>query len=136
MKLDLSKSIDRERFNQYATKLHTDESKVELKKIHPPKSVRQNAYAHVVLCLFAIEFGYSLLEAKTVIKRALNFHYLKNGMAFLKSMADMDTFEVTRMIDYAREVAGQNGCYIPTSEEYLANQFAIDSEIDKNKNFL
>lgn len=136
MKLDLSIPTDVNRYQTYGRKLLQDGAKVEIKKINKPKSVSQNAYAHVVFCLFGIEYGYTLQETKTEIKRALGFFYEKNGAKFLKSVADMDTVEVGQMIDYARDVAGQNGCYIPSPEEYLTNKFSIDKEIDSHAKYL
>ena len=136
MKLDLSKQIDlnkaKTRFEQLAEK----GSKIELKEIRPTRSLPQNAYLHVCLSLYGIHFGYTLNEAKTDLKRNYGLVYEKEGKKYLRSTANLDSKDLTEFIEYIRDVAGQNGCYIPTSEEYLQNKFSIDKEIEQNKNYL
>ena len=53
------------------------------------------------------------------------------------SSADLDSFIMTQFIDYIRTKAAKElNTYIPTSEEYLLNHFAIDKEINRNKEYL
>ena len=120
------------RFEQLAEK----GAKIELKEIRPTRSLPQNAYLHVCLSLYGIHFGYTLNEAKTDLKRNYGLVYEKSGKKYLRSTSNLDSKELTEFIEYIRDVAGQNGCYIPTSEEYLQNKFSIDKEIEQNKNYL
>ena len=136
MKLDLSKQSELNKAMDRFSNLAEKGAKIELKEIRPTRSLPQNAYLHVCLSLYGIHFGYTLNEAKTDLKRNYGLVYEKNGKKYLKSTSTMDSKELTEFIEYIRDVAGANGCYIPTSEEYLLNRFAIDREIEQNKNYL
>lgn len=136
MKLDLSKQIDLNKAKTRFEQLVEKGSKIELKEIRPTRSLPQNSYLHVCLSLYGIHFGYTLNESKTDLKRNYGLVYEKGGKKYLRSTANLDSKELTQFIEYIRDVAGQNGCYIPTSEEYLQNKFAIDREIEQNKNYL
>jgi hypothetical protein len=79
----------------------------------------------------ALELGYSLHEVKTLLKREYGegMFYTKNGQKFLKSTSDLDSLEMTHFIDWLRAFSmDQFGCYIPTSEEYLENQFQLQKQ--------
>lgn len=137
MKLDLSKDIDIKKFKTYSEKLLEKKSKVELTELREKRTLQQNSYLHVCISLFAIEFGYTLDEAKTLLKRECPFmRYEKNGILFLKRTRDFDTKELTDFIDWIREYSGLNGCYIPKPDEYLSNRFEIEKEIEKHNRFL
>lgn len=136
MKYDLSNSLDKQKAIT-AFKNHLEKgNKVELKKINPIRSLSQNNYLYACLNLAAIHFGYTTEEMKTVFKRDAKMFYEKNGEQFLLSTAELKTDEMTGFIDYIRTKCGKDGCYIPTSEEYLTNKFSIDREIEQHKEFL
>ena len=62
--------------------------------------------------------------------------YNKNGNVYLKSTAKLTSKELTDFIEWIRNYSSINGCYIPTSEEYLTNKFEIDRDINQNKQYL
>ena len=137
MILDTSNSLDRNKAETYFNTLLSNNKKIELKEIKNKRTITQNKYLHVCITLFAIEFGYTLDEAKTHLKRNCEFmRYTKKKEVYLKRTRDMDTKELTTFIDWLRNHASINGCYIPTSEEYKEQKFNIDREIDKFKNYL
>ena len=68
MKLDLQNPLDLQKFKTYANKLVNEKAKVELKKVSVKRSISLNSYLHVVITLFAIEYGYTLEEAKTLMQ--------------------------------------------------------------------
>lgn len=136
MKYNLKQQIDLNKAKTRFEQLVEKGAKIELKEIRPTRSLPQNAYLHVCLSLYGIHFGYTLNEAKTDLKRNYGLVYEKEGKKYLRSTANLDSKELTEFIEYIRDVAGANGCYIPTSEEYLQNKFAIDREIEQNKNYL
>jgi hypothetical protein len=137
MKLDLNKPFDLNKFKAYCDKLILKRSKVELKELRDNRTVKQNSYLHVIISLYAIEFGYTLTEAKTYLKRECKqLTYEKNNVKFLRSTADLNSKEMTDFIDWIRNHSSVNGCYLPTSEEYLTNRFEIDKDIDKHKEYL
>lgn len=137
MKLNLSNTYDKERAKTRLKVLIDKGAKIELTEIKGKRTIRQNSYLHVCISLFAIEYGYNLDEAKTLLKRQCEFmKYSKNGQLFLKRTREMDTKELTEFIEWIRNYSSQQGLYLPTSEEYLLHRFEIDKEIEQNKNYL
>ncbi len=136
MKYDLNNPVDLARFETKVLSLKLNKKKIELKEIRQNRTIKQNSYLHVVLSLYGIYSGYTLEEAKTLFKRLAGLIYEKDGNKFLKSTSDMDTKELTDFIEFIRSKASIEGCYIPTSEEYLEHQFNIDKEINNHKNYL
>jgi len=136
MIFDLSKPIDIKKFKLKVESFIESEYIVDLKIKRLKRSLRHNAYLHVCITLFAIEFGYSLNEAKTLLKREGNLIYHKNGKSFLKQTRSMDSKELTDFIEWIRNYSGKNGIYIPTSKEYLQHQIEIDKTINQYKNQL
>lgn len=137
MLLDLSKPYDQEKAKIYFKKLILSNSKIELRKIQGIRSLDVNAYLHVCISLYAVEFGYSLNEAKTDLKRMCHFMvYKKNGKKYLRETSKMTNKELSEFIEWIRNLSAKNGLYIPTAEEYKNNKFNIDKEINKFKNYL
>jgi hypothetical protein len=142
MKYDLTNSIDANSAQLYLNKLIEEGAKIELKKIRGKRTLKQNSYFHVVITIFAMELGYTIEEAKTMLKRMYSnsepsMVYQKKGYKFLRSTTTMDTKELTNFIEWIRNYAAIDaGIYIPTSEEYLINQYNIDKQIEQNKQYL
>jgi len=134
MKLDLSLEFDQNKFKTYSEKLISDGSKCELKVIRHKRSIPQNAYFHVVVSCFCVETGYTIQEAKTLLKRQFGrfMIYEKEGTRFLISTVELDTLQMTEFIEWIRNVACFEtlGLYVPTSEEYIENQFIINQQIN------
>lgn len=137
MKYDLSNREEQVRAFEYFNKLAEKQHKVEIKRLLPARSGNQNSYVHVLFTLYGIEFGYTIEESKTMIKR--NCHlmvYEKNGEKFLKSTAALDTKEMTDFIEWFRNFSSQHDCYLPSPNEYRQEQWYFDNEIDKHKQYL
>ena len=138
MKYDLTIAKDRHDFINRTSVLIHEGVKVELTKTRAKRSIKANAYLHVVFTLWAINYGDTLDEAKTDLKRDYGLTYIKpNGKKYLGKTSKMNTKELTTFIDWIRNRASKKGgFYIPTSEEYLINQFNIDKEIQQHKEYL
>lgn len=137
MKLDLTSPFDINKANTYFNKLMEQGKQIELKEVRKVRTIKQNAYLHVCITLFAIEFGWRLDHAKTHIKRNCPFMLEQvKGETFLRRTRDMNTKELTDFIDWIRTYSGQLGCYLPDPTEYLAQKFEIDKEIDRHKEYL
>lgn len=137
MKLDLSNPLDQNKSITYLTKLIEGGKQVELKEIRKSRTIKQNSYLHVIITLYAIHFGSTLEEAKTDLKRECSFmRYENNGNVYLKSTAKLNTKKLTDFIEWLRNYSAMNGCYLPTSEEYLEQKFNIDRDIEYNKQYL
>ena len=141
MKYDLIKSYDQQKVREYLAKLIESESKCELKKIHPKRSLSQNSYLHVLFTLWGQEFGYTIDEAKHTIKCAIGYTYNKdleslNGVIdnpdFYTKTSEMDSKELTLFIDKIRDwSADACGLYLPSPAEYIEEQIYFDNEIEK-----
>ena len=122
---------------EYFNKLCEGKTPFELRKPRKKKSIQNNAYLHVCITLYAIEYGYTLEEAKTLLKRNCSFMvYEKNGDLFLKRVRDLDNKECADFTTWIRNQASKQGLYLPTPEEYILHQFEIDKQISSNKEYL
>ena len=131
MKLNLSKSDEANKAEVYFAKLLSDGSKIELKKISPPRTIKMNSYVHVLFQLWGNHFGYSLDEAKQIVKRSLSYYYQKNNTLFLRKTSEMNSRDLSEFIDRFRNWSASEGCYLPTSEEYLLRHFDYSQEIER-----
>lgn len=137
MILDLSNTIDLNKFNAYQAKLISKAARVELKELRPPRTLNQNNYLHVVLSIWALEYGYTLAEAKVLLKQLFGIKYThESGHEFAKSTADYTTAELSAFIDRIRNTAAADGCYIPDAEEYLINHYKITHQINLKQQYL
>jgi hypothetical protein len=133
---------DTEKFKAAFEKLTEYVGRVELKKLHPKRSLNQNNYLHLILSMFAMNFGYTLEEAKQLYK-AVNedvYCYIitkpdKSTLLVLRSSAELDTKEMTDSIEKFRNYSAEAGCYLPApnEQEYLDH---IANEIEKHKTWL
>lgn len=93
---------------------------VELKEYRQNRSLDQNGYFHKIVSIWADDIGYTIEEAKTVIKRELGYYYEKNGQKFLESTATMDTKRMAELTDKFRTWSSSEfGIYLPEPDEYL-----------------
>lgn len=137
MRFDLDTANDRCRYELYTAQLLEERGQVEVTRKHRKRTLSQNAYYHVCISLYAIEFGLTIYEAKTDLKRACPFMvYEKHGNKYLRPSRDLDKKEMMDYIEWIRTYAGQHGCYIPTAEEYLEGQIEIDRQINAAKHYL
>ena len=137
MILGLSNTIDLNKFTAYQAKLIAKAAKVELKELRPPRTLNQNNYLHVVLSIWALEYGYTLEEAKHLLKAMFGLKYThESGHEFAKSTAQYTTAELSTFIDKIRNTAAKDGCYIPDAEEYLINHYKIHNELNNKTQYL
>jgi N-formylglutamate amidohydrolase len=107
---------------------------VEVKQYRAGRSLRQNAYLHLLIGYFGQHFGYTLEEAKQIYKEINRgiYVYEKKGRTFWRSSAELDTAEMTQTIDQFREKSKENGCPLPaaTDQGWLRE---IENEIERSK---
>ena len=131
MILNLHKDDHRKRAEVYFAKLIEQCAKIELKKIPQKRSLSQNAYLHVLFALWGSEYGYTIEEAKIVVKRLLNYTYEKNGQMFLVHTSEMNTKELTEFIDRYRNFSANEGLYLPSADEIGDNYADYAFDIDR-----
>lgn len=71
-------------------------------------------------------------EAKEIFSQLMPemLRYERNGFDFRRSTSTLNTQEMNLLIEKIRSVCSEElGVYVPNSEEYLINKFAIDKEV-------
>lgn len=136
MKYDFKKSYDQQKALEYLSKLIESESKCEVKKIHPKRTISANNYLHVLLSIWGNHHGYTLDEAKDLIKYKLGYSYIKeteiNGVliksAHYAKTSEMDSAELAEFTDKFRTWS-QATCnyYLCSPSEYLLEQIYFDN---------
>lgn len=91
---------------------------VTIRRYRPPKSSGQNRYLHgVVIKLLAEHCGYDPEEMRDALKwRFLRTHE-GGDLPAVRSVADLDTAEMTEFIEQIRRLAAELGCVIPDPGE-------------------
>ena len=133
---DLSKDIDKERATAKFNFILKNGNKIDIKQVRNKRTIKQNAYLHVLFTLFGIEIGLTIDESKTYIKRELKFFYEKQDMIFLKKTSNCNTKELTNFIERFRNFASKQGIYLPTADEYKYNYQYFDNLIYENRNYI
>ena len=142
---NLNNEYEAPKFKEKAERLLQEGAMVELKKIHPKRSLAQNSYLHLLLGFFGSEYGLSIEEVKLdIFKRTCNpelfkrAHSNKKGIRveFLRSTAELTTAEMTTAIERFRNWSGAvAGIYLPSANE---QEFLIHCKqvIEENKEFI
>lgn len=135
---DLSKPLDREKFKMRVNHLYSKGVQVELiEKVR--RSLSQNAYLHVILGGFALQYGESPEYCKTQFFKVLvNPHLFvvdkddkfRGRIKVCRSSADLTTEEMTEAIERFRNWASKEvGIYLPAPHEHeLLIQMAIETQ--------
>lgn len=141
MKYNLNNLVDKEKFKIRCNKLFEDGEYVELRKINQNRSIPQNSYLHLLLGLFALEYGDTIDYVKEeIFKKQVNkeifegeFTNRKTGEIRIgwRSTAALDTAEMTLAIDRFRDwSAKEAGIYLPTPNE---RDFLKEAEIQMER---
>jgi len=143
MKYNLSTELDKNQAISKFKKLLKEGKRIELKEIKPRRSLSANAYYHICVSLFAIEFGWTISEAKDELKKLCPFmRYEKESkktgqtIVFYKQTSMMDSKQMAEYIEWIRNYSNMQGCYIPTPEEYYQGRERIDNTIEIHKQYL
>lgn len=118
---------------------------IELKRILPKRTNLQNAYLHLILGWFAIEFGETMDYVKVeFFKKICNPELFlidrinpKTGeiRKDLRSSADLDTKELTTAIERFRNWSSNEGIYLPEpNEDKFLKQ--IECEMERYREYL
>ncbi len=141
MKFNLKNPIDQQKFKARSNQLFKDGAFVELKKINQDRSLSQNAYLHLILGFFSIEYGDTIdyikeeIFKKTVNKAIFETEFVnrKTGeiRKGIRSSSALDSREMTEAIERFRDYASREaGIYLPTPDE---KEFLKQCEIDMNR---
>jgi len=133
---DTSKSFELQKFDAKCEAIKKKKGLADLKDPVVKRSISQNSYVHVLFTLYGIEFGLTIKEAKTLVKRSCEFmKYTKDGNTYLKSTASLSVDEMVEFVDWFRNWSAKEGCYLPSSEEYIEEQTYFQQQINNNKKY-
>lgn len=147
MKYDLTQQSEieraRERFNSLVNK---GKGILEITLVSEKRTLKQNAYLHVILSLFACQYGESEEYVKQqYFKRIVNPRIFishkwdklqQRAVAYLRSTSELSKDELQEAIERFRNWSSMNaGIYLPSSEEHRLLQLA-QIEIERNKTYL
>ena len=142
---NLNNEYEAPKFKEKVERLLQEGATVELKKIHPKRSLAQNSYLHLLLGFFGSEYGLSVEEVKLdIFKRTCNAELFKRShdnkkgvrVEFLRSTAELTTAEMTTAIERFRNWSvAVAGIYLPSANE---QEFLIHCKqvIEENKEFI
>ena len=141
MKFNLNNEIDKQKFKNRSNELLDSGEFVELRKINQNRSLSQNAYLHLILGFFSIEYGDAIDYVKEeIFKKTANkdifeteFVNRKTGAIRkgLRSTKALDSGEMTEAIDRFRDYSSKEaGIYLPSTDE---KEFLKQCEIDMHR---
>ena len=135
MYYDLSNPIEVKTAESRFAFLVAKQKGINLTEKRRKRTFRQNRYYYLLLGFFSMETGYSLEESKQLCKRESKeiFVYTKKDVKFVRSSADLNTKEMSIVIERFRNYAGSNGIYLPEANEVdFLNH--IESNLEKYEN--
>lgn len=144
MKYNLNNPIDQEKFKKRCNELYEQKKMVELRVINQNRTLPQNAYLHVLLGKFAMDYGETIEFVKQeFFKKAANkdlfYRRFQNRITLeerddWRSTAALDKDEMTLAINRFRDWSiKEANIYLPSSDEreFLA-QVQIDMQRQQN----
>lgn len=113
---------------------------VEIKRKQKTRSLNQNAFFHLLLGYFGLQYGYTMNESLTIeeakvkIKRQFSdiFVYFKNDEPYIKSSADLTVEEMNIVIDRLYRLATDMGVTLPLVDN-AETRALMSNEIEKNR---
>lgn len=118
----------------YLAKLSATEQLVEIKRISPNRTLRQNAYLHLIITAFGNNFGYTPDEAKMLYKYINKeiYKYKRHGLPFWRSSADLTKEEMAQSIDRFRAKSAEMGYDLPEADQ-LAWIRQLQNEVERTR---
>ncbi len=125
MKFISSDPVDRDRLMAQVKRLCEKGAIIEIKEVRPLRTLSQNAYLHMLLQIFAAEYGCSVEEAKVDYYKRLCNHDLyevrvrnRQGQSVrtLRSSRDLTTDQMALSIDRFKAWAKAGGITLPDAD--------------------
>lgn len=138
MRYDLSNNDEAKEAQTHLASLIALDKQCEIKTVGKRRSLKANAYLHLLLGICGSEWGYSLAEMKTIYKRdicANIYVYYKNDNAFIKSSADLNDKEMSDSIEQLKKYSAEQGLTLPESHEEEKLRY-YENQIQKNERYL
>lgn len=137
MKFNLDNITESTEAFEYLNELNGKHALIELKKISPTRTLKQNAYLHLIIAAFGNHFGYTAEEAKLVYKDISPhiYYYTKKDRRFIRSSADLNKDEMAETIDRFRQASAKQGYDLPLAidQDWLRR---LHNEVERSSFFL
>lgn len=138
--------IDHNRAREKLNQLIKDGKDFQLTEKRFKRTIKQNAYLHLIISYFALETGYTTQEVKQeIFKKIVNPNTFYDGqkekihsviLDQWRSTADLNTEELTLCIDRFRDYsANEANIYLPQPSD-LNHLREIEIELENNKTYL
>ena len=138
-----SNRIEKEQAQTRFEYLLKNEKTIEVTEKRKTRSVSQNAYLHLILSAFGLEFGYTMDEVKQYFfKELINPEIFNDGekhglitVQSWRSTAGLNTKEMTTAIDRFLNYSAEHGFALPDPKDLSwINQ--LSNEVQNNKQYL
>jgi len=145
MIFNLANPYEVAKYDALINRLRMKQAVVEVKEKKKGRTLRQNAYLHVLISYFACEYGCSVEEAKLIyykqtcnkdlyVRKKLN--KFGREVEYTRSSRELDTGEMTTSIERFRHWSSAiASIYLPSPQEhdYLIRCMQV---IEENKEFI
>lgn len=138
MRYDLSDNQQAKEASDFLAASMMRDKIVEIKIVRQRRSLKANAYLHLLLQIFGSEFGYSLAEAKTIYKRDVApgiFVYYKNDQPFIRSSADLTSKEIADSIEQLKKYSAENGLVLPEPNDEEKLRY-YERQVERSSKYL
>ena len=133
---DLKKELEVERLYSEINEAIEKGWTVKWEKVRQPRSIQQNKYYWALLTIYGIETGNTPDEMHADLKREYGMFYRKNGKAYLKSTATLNTKEFTTFIEWIKNHAGRNGVHLPSADYLKQNWQRYEQYVAEHKQYI
>lgn len=134
---------DKDKFIKRVKALLLNPCTVELTKKQPIRTLKQNAYLHLLFNFFSMETGYDPEYVKINFYKAeanpeiyeIEVEGKLGKVKALRSSADLDTAEMTKSIERFRNWSGAKGIPLPApTDEAWLEWIRVESDRQYHKN--
>lgn len=115
MRYHLKSQTELDAAAEYLATLAGREATVDIKRVIKKRSLNQNSYFHLLISYWGAQNGYTIEEAKQILKeeQAELYEYRKGTRVFYRSSADLNEDDMRKSIDRYIEWAEVNGTDMP-----------------------
>lgn len=138
MRYNLKNETEYKEASDFLSLSFMNDKTVEIKVVRPQRSLKANAYYHLLLNICGIEWGYSMQEMKILHKRDISpsiFIYFKNDSPFTKSSADLTSKELSDSIEQLKKYAAEQSLVLPEPSDDEALRY-WEKQIESNRRFI
>lgn len=138
MRYDLKNPDEFDEAIRFINHSFSQDKLIEIKVVRPTRSLKANAYYHLLLQICGSEWGYSLAEMKIIHKRDISpsvFIYYKNDRPFTKSSSELNSKELSDAIEQLKKYSAEQGLILPEPHDEEKLRY-YEKQIQKDGRYL